>query len=313
MSDTINYADLPKVFVFKTRLGNTGLLQVANFTGNATGVEFSYKLVQQNASTPIAQAYDKVARLQLQIADNELEIARDKFKSEVLSQAAGDLSASNIVALMQGAYATIYTYRDSGWTVAQNGRFVSTNRFDEVLNRRNYYRIKVVTDPHSFSQTNQWWSDGTTEFSQSGDSIAFKDSHPASESSQLSFVNQNSTVPALFYNLGWGNILTTMMYSSPTELVRLKDETANGVDCYVLQRVNIGLTVWVGKRDFLIRRYRNFLSMARMNEARLHSPKGIRLPPAAQSDITFIENHEKVVVNENLKPAYFIPPLETAK
>jgi hypothetical protein len=75
-------------------------------------------------------------------------------------------------------------------------------------------------------------------------------------------------------------------YNPPADLVRLKDETVNGVDCYVLQLANLRLTVWVGKRDFLIRRYRNFI---------------------------FTETHENIVVNENLQLADFIPPVDGAK
>jgi hypothetical protein len=102
--------------------------------------------------------------------------------------------------------------------------------------------------------------------------------------------------------------------------VRLKDEAVNGVDCYVLQRTNLGWTVWVGKQDFLIRRYRNFISKARAIEnqkeinkqalAKGHLPT---LISSAQTDIVFTENYENIVVNENLKPADFIPPLGAAK
>ena len=299
-----------------------------------TTVEIRHSGVQdrQNNVTPASQSEDEVAQLEHQIADRELEIARNKFKSEVLSQAGGDLSASNLVVLMQRAYAAIYTYRDSGWTVSQSGGYIWTNKFNELLNRRNYYRIKIITAANPFSRTNLWWSDGTTEFYQPDGLSISRNAHPGSELCNLSLVNQDSTVPALFYSLNWGNILTTMMYSSPAELLRLKDETVNGIDCYVLQRTNLSLTVWVGKQDFLIRRYRNFISKARALEnakvVMLHLPKTnrfsplISLPPPisparsispAQSDITFTETYENVVVNENLKPADFVPQLEAAK
>ena len=237
---------------------------------------------------PTAPANDEVTPLKLQIADNELEIARDKFKSEVLSQAAGDLSVTNIVMLMQRAYATIYTYRDSGLMVTQNGRNVWTNQFSELLSRRNYYRIKVVTAANSISRTNRWWSDGDTEFWQPDGLSISKNAHPGTEFGHLylSLVNPDSAIPALFYHLNWGNILATVRYNPPADLVRLKDETVNGVDCYVLQLANLRLTVWVGKRDFLIRRYRNFI---------------------------FTETHENIVVNENLQLADFIPPVDGAK
>ena len=295
----------PKTFIFHTRTGSAGFLQLTGFTDNPRGVKIRYKLVQQNAKAEAMQVNDEVARLKLQIANSELEIARRKFKTEVLSQAANDLSASNIVVLMQQAYATIYTYRDSGWTVFQYGDDVWTNKFSELVDRRKLYRIEIVTAQHPFSQTNRWWSDGDMESWQQGSSIILRNSSPASEASNLSLVNQDSTVPALFYNLNWGNILKTLSYGSATELVRQKDEVVSGVDCYVLERTNIGLKVWVGKQDFLIRRHRNFISKAAAAEAMKHSPNTNPLP--AQADITNTQTHENVNVNEHLSKDDFLP------
>ncbi len=263
------------------------------------------KVLEQNNVGATVQVDDEVARLKLQIADSELEITKKKFRAEVVSQADKNLSASNIVALMQRAYATIYTYRDTGWTVSKSGDYVSTNKFNEMLGRRNLYRIEVITAQNPFSQTNRWWSDGDTEFWQPGSSIVFKNSNPASEASNLSLVNQDSTVPALLYNLNWGNVLKTMSYSSATELVRRKDEAVSGVDCYVLQQANIGWTVWVGKQDFLIRRYLRFISKTAATEAMKHSPNKNSLP--AQADITITQTHENVIVNEHLSKDDFLP------
>src|SRR5271155_3675704 len=83
------------------------------------------------------------------------------------------------------------------------GGNVWTNQFSELLSRRNYYRIKVVTAAHPFSRTNRWWSDGDTEFWQPDGSSIFKNAHPGSESCNLSLVNPDSAIPALFYHLNW--------------------------------------------------------------------------------------------------------------
>jgi predicted Ser/Thr protein kinase len=295
---------------FETRDGLKGILQITGFTDNPRGVKIRYKLVQTNVKTEAAQVDDDVAQLKLQIANSELEIAKKKFKAEVVSQAANNLSASNIVALMKLAYATVYTYRDTGWAIQEYGNEAWTNKFSEMLGRRNLYRIEVVTAQHPYSQTNRWWSDGETESWQSGGSIIFKNSNPASESSNLSQMNNDSTVPALFYNLNWGNILKTMGYSSATELVRRKDEAVSGVDCYVLERTDIGWTVWVGKQDFLLRRYRRFISKAAATEAMKHSPNPNKNSLPAQADISTIETYENVTVNENLKREDFIPTID---
>jgi hypothetical protein len=303
---------LPQTAFFKTGAGRLGLLQLTGFTANPRGVKIRYKLVQQNAKTGTAQVDDELVRLKLQIANSELEIAKRKFQSDVVAHAGNDLSASNIVALMQQAYATIYTYRDTGQTVSQNGQYVWTNKFSEVLSRMNRYRIEVVevvTAQNPFSQTNRWWSDGNSHYWQSGGSIVFKRSEIGSSISQ---VNNDSTVPALFYNLNWGNILDNMAYASATELVRQKDEAVSRVDCYVLEQADYGWTVWVGKQDFLIRRYRNFISKAAAVEAMKHSPRpNINSVPA--QDITFIQTHENVIVNEDLKREDFISATDDGK
>jgi hypothetical protein len=291
---------------FRTREGGMGILQITGFADNPRAVKLRYKLVQNGAAVAVP-IEDDVSQLKREIEVNELAIARKKFQFEVVSQAASDLSVSNIVALMQRAYATIYTYRDTGETVIQYGdddRW--TNKFSERLGRRNFYRVEVVTAQHPFSQTNRWWSDGNTESWQQGSSIIFKNPKPASEPSNLSLVNQDSTVPALFFNLNWGNILKTMAYSSATELVRRPDEVVSGVDCHVLEQTNIGLTVWIGKQDFLIRRYRNFISKTAGDEANKHSPRPNTNSLPAKG-ITTIENFENVIVNEDLKREDFIP------
>jgi len=271
------------------------------------------KVLEQNNAGTTAQVDDEVARLKREIEANELEIAKKKFQSEVLSQAGKELSASNIVALMKLAYATVYTYRDSGQTVFHYGNDVDvwTNKFSELLDRRKLYRIEIVTAQHPYSQTNRWWSDGDTESWQSGVSIIFQNSHPASDPSNISLVNQDSIMPSLFYNLNWGNILANMAYASATELVRQKDEAVGGVDCYVLEQADLGWTVWVGKQDFLIRRYRNFISKAATAEAMKHSPKPNTNALPAQ-DMTSIQTHENVIVNEDLKREDFIPPTDGA-
>jgi hypothetical protein len=295
-------------YYFRTRDDTWGILQVVGITDNPRGVKIRYKLVQQNAKAEVAQVDEYMARLKLEIANSELEIARQKFKSEVVSQSASELSASNIVALMQRAYATVYTYRDSGWTAMQSGEHAWTNKFNDLLGRRNLYRIEVVTAPFPFSHTNRWWSDGNTESWQQDNSSVTKNSSPGSATCNINLVNQYSTVPALFFNLNWGNILANMSYSSATELVRRPDEEVGGVDCHVLEQTNIGLTVWIGKQDFLIRRYRNFISKERLAEMRRHSPNTNALPAQIETDQTTIENFENVIVNEDLKREDFIPP-----
>jgi hypothetical protein len=104
---------LPATFVFKTREGGMGILQITGFTDNPPGVKIRYKLVQ-NSAADVAPVADDVARLKREIEMNELAIAKKKFQAEVLSQSGKDLSASKIVTMVKHAYATVYSYRDSG-------------------------------------------------------------------------------------------------------------------------------------------------------------------------------------------------------
>jgi hypothetical protein len=94
---------LPFIWIFRTSDGSMGIIQLLGFTENPRGMKLRCKLVQQNFKPEVAQVDDEVERLKLQIANSELEIAKKRFKSEVVSQAASDLSVSNIVALMQRA------------------------------------------------------------------------------------------------------------------------------------------------------------------------------------------------------------------
>ncbi len=259
------------------------------------------------AAAEVPSVEDDLARLKREIAVNELAIAKKKFQAEVLSQSGRELAASNIVGLVKLAYAAIYSYRDSGWTVTHSGGDVSTNKFTQLLDRRKLYRIRVVTAQNPFSHTNQWWSDGETEFWKPDYGTLSRYSHPGTEACNISLVNQDSFVPALFYNLSWGNILNNMAYASATELVRVKDEAIGGVDCYVLEQADSGWTLWVGKKDFLVRRYRNFISKAASLEARKKSPNPKR-GSGPDHDLTFIENFENIIVNEDLPRSAFIPP-----
>jgi serine/threonine protein kinase len=77
---------LPRTFVFETRTGIHGLLQITGFTDNPRGVKIRYKLVQngkQNtspASEAESNANQETARLKLQQAEQELENTKKKVE-----------------------------------------------------------------------------------------------------------------------------------------------------------------------------------------------------------------------------------------
>jgi RNA polymerase sigma factor (sigma-70 family) len=171
-----------------------------------------------------------------------------------------DLSPSNILARVALAYAELSTYRDTGWTVHQYKSGAWTNTFSELLGTRTCYRVEVITAAHPFSSTNRYFSDGLGKFDQLGISSVSSGSDVIE---QLNSVYSDTAIPAIYFNLSWGNIFTFFKLGPPNEVIRKPDEEIGGVDCYVVARTSAAypVTVWVGKQDFLIRRsqYNNSL------------------------------------------------------
>lgn len=213
-----------------------------------------------------------------------------------LSASGEDLSPINLVAKLRLAYASLSTYRDSAWTVHEYGTNAWTNRSEVLMGGRNLYRIEILNAPHPFAQTNRYWSDGLDCYRQTFSSGIFKTlEFPAS----LNETSDDSIAPRLFFNLTWGNPLLPLMLGVETELVRGPDELVGDVECYVLERKNIKgitnvtqrVTLWVGKQDFLVRRWRD-----------ISVP---RIPNGTQRART--ETHENIVVNEDLKREDYAP------
>ena len=153
----------PPLLAFSTTDGAQGLLQITGFTENPRGVKIRYKLVQNNTPAANASVEVDVSQLKREIEMNELAIANKKFTAEVLSQGGKELQVSNIVAMVKHAYATIYSYRDSGRTL-HLGSDATTNQFTQLLDRRKRYQIQTISTANQLFHTNRWWSDGITEF-----------------------------------------------------------------------------------------------------------------------------------------------------
>jgi hypothetical protein len=203
------------------------------------------------------------------------------------NEAAQDLSPTNLIAKLRMAYASLSTYRDSGWTVHEYGTNVWTNRSEVLMGGRNLYRIQILTAPHPYSHTNRYWSDGVDGYQQGGTPTVFKNPNLLGD---LSLTSDDSVAPTLFFSLQWGNPLVLLGLGAESKLVRGPDERVGDVDCYVLERKNVeGLTnisqqvtLWIGKQDFLVRRWRD-ISIPR-------DPNG--------KQRVRTETHENVVVNE---------------
>jgi RNA polymerase sigma factor (sigma-70 family) len=231
-----------------------------------------------------------------------------------------DLTPTNLIAKVARAYAALTSYRDTGSTVHRYGDEEWTDTFTMRLARTNYYRIEHITAAHPFSQTYRYWSDGETNFSES----TVTSLRLTLERTFSNFSCGGSTVPAVFFKEVWGNELMNLeiTYGSNLCLVRLPDEKIGGVDCYVLSRTNSvdDLTMWVGKEDFLIRRGRKFSSPEQLTASSKMALEHVKNAPAvnqqymeslkqeAKYEITAIETHENIVINEPFAKEDFIPP-----
>jgi RNA polymerase sigma factor (sigma-70 family) len=202
-------------------------------------------------------------------------------------------SPTNLVAKLRLAYASLSTYRDSAWTVHEYGTNVWTNYSQVLLGGRNLYRIEIITALPPFAHTNRYWSDGLDSYQES---VILKNSDLFAN---LSSTSRDTVAPTLFFNLMWGNPLIPLRLGPDSKLVREPDERVGDVDCYVLERKNVEgitnsqqhVTLWIGKQDFLVRRWRE-LSVPR-------DPNGKRRVRT--------ETHENIVVNEDLKREDYAP------
>ena len=212
-----------------------------------------------------------------------------------LSASEQDLSPTNLIAKLRLAYASLSTYRDSAWTVHEYGTNAWTNRSEVLMGPRNLYRIEIKTAPHPFAHTNRYWSDGLDSYQQSTPTVLKGPEFPGN----LNTTSGDTVAPTLFFNLTWGNPLLPLRLGVETELIRGQDERVGDVDCYVLDRKNVkGLTnttqqvtLWIGKQDFLVRRWQD-ISVPR-------DPNGIRRART--------ETHENIIVNEDLKREDYAP------
>ncbi len=193
-----------------------------------------------------------------------------------------ELTAPTIVNKMRNAYADLSTYRDTTLCIHNYANDSWTNSCSTLMGGRNCYRIDVTTGPHPFVETTTYASDGVHWYH----NMLKYSTDPLPN---LTSVVQDSRVPALFFNVAWGNIAADLALPVHGNTVRSDDENVNGTPCYVLTRrddtsnVPRQLTAWIGKDDFLIRKW--------MDE---------ELAPT-QTHRKTVELHGNIVTNETIK------------
>ena len=176
-----------------------------------------------------------------------------------------ELTPQDIIKQTQGSYDGLKSYSDSGTVMATVAGSTVTTAFNIRLQRPNYYRIDWTQTSGPMMTKGIVWSDGTGNFqsmalpAQENNAKVqkMKDMRDALSSAAGISSQASYTLPAIFFNQNWGNILKSAGQASE----RQKDATVNGVDCYVLsgsmgtgnsRKAKTTTTFWIGKEDHLI-------------------------------------------------------------
>ena len=223
-------------------------------------------------------------KLKLAIGVGAAALAIGGLVTVAVSQTTGgvQMSVPQIVQQTRAAYAALTSYSDEGKTVfSVESATVAPYIFTTKLARPNLYRIAWNQDYGSFSQTGAVWSAGNGNFLTTT-AASQPTKEPSMEMALSSAAGLSGGaaggIPGSFFSQNWGKQFSIAYESAQ----RKPDETIGGDDCYVLTLGSGGhtQTVWIGKKDFLIRQI--------------------------QTDST-VETHTNIVVNPPLAAADFAP------
>jgi RNA polymerase sigma factor (sigma-70 family) len=257
-----------------------------------------------------------------------------------ISQTSADdkLTPQEIINKAQETYAALSSYSDTGKFVEERGKQIETITFTIQLQRPGFYRIewsqskitgfvsKNTTMTHNSSK-GVVWSAGNGNFfafDPLGQKNSFTNLQMALNYTRGVSGEASSTIPGVFFNLNWprgyeGNVLNQTNVTPQ----RQNDEKINGVDCYVVTSGHAGTkTLWIGKRDFLIRQSRTVVE--EFNAPRSDSeikailesqnqpatPEAIASLKTAMKQVQTIkvvstQTHENISVNQKFSTADF--------
>ncbi|HUZ07968.1 MAG TPA: sigma-70 family RNA polymerase sigma factor, partial [Candidatus Paceibacterota bacterium] len=180
-------------------------------------------------------------------------------------------SSAEIFKKAQDAYASLSSYSDEGKTVAVINGMTLTTTFTIKLARPDLYRIEWKQPVSANKGT--VWSAGAGDFVKLGSQLAQKEASKESALSSASGVSGSAaaTIPGTFFKMNWGNQLG----GSVANEKRQADEKVGDVDCYVFTSELKGTTktLWIGKKDFLIRQVRNITSPEALKNALAEAAK----------------------------------------
>jgi outer membrane lipoprotein-sorting protein len=224
------------------------------------------------------------------------------------------LTKEQIFQKSKAAYAALTFYSDEGTSVATLNGLTITQTFTIRLSRPNLYRIAWLNSYSSpfapKSNPAAVWSTGADDFLDLGWGAKKQDSQVMALAGATGVSGGAAgSIPAAFFNLSWSNPFCCLAKG----LIQQTDEKVGEVDCYVFTRESTGSTrtIWIGKQNFLIRQIRDVTTAAgmkaMMEQAKKINPSDADEPIAEPTDITSVETHTNIVVNQKLVEADFVP------
>jgi hypothetical protein len=225
-----------------------------------------------------------------------------------------DITKEEIFQKSKAAYAALTTYSDEGKSVATLNGLTITHAFTIRLSRPNLYhigwQIRTSSDAFPKAKPEVVWSEGKGDFLDMGSGEGAKrqkDQESALAGATGISGGAAAGIPAAFFNTKWAAPFSN-------DLKQQADEKVGDIDCYVFSGGSNDRmrTVWIGKRDFLIRQIRNVTTAAGMRAAmeqadRLFPPDFDRPRIEPTGGSTSIETHSNIVVNQKFAEADFVP------
>jgi RNA polymerase sigma factor (sigma-70 family) len=225
------------------------------------------------------------------------------------------LTPQEIVRQSQNAYAALSSYSDSGKIVQVVGTQTIPTTFKIRLQRPNHYRVEWTQTTEFFTNGGIVWSAGNGDYlmMSHGQYNAKPSRYPDMQSALAAATGvsgqASASIPGTFFKQNWGDVLKAPA-SGKTRLAKQKDESIDGVDCYVLSSSidpanlpnqgklpdnggKVGkttTTLWIGKQDYLIHQTQTIMEGA-----------SITLPRMSDATIrAMVEGQKKPVTPETM-------------
>jgi RNA polymerase sigma factor (sigma-70 family) len=222
-------------------------------------------------------------------------------------------TAQQILQKSKNAYAALTSYSDEGTSASTVGtNSVAPHVFSIRMARPNLYRIQWKQDSGFFVSTGLVWSAGHGDFQQTTAVPPRQERDMQEAFSNAAGISGGSTmsVPAMVFDINTRNQLPWAMQNA----TRLPDEKIGRENCYVLTRSSGEriTTIWIGKRDLLIRQIQHDTSAAGLKATLNAEAKKRRQFPtpvsnAVLGDSQSIETHTKIAVDQPFTEKDFAP------